>query len=146
VPGHRTITFQLAVPSTNSKPGRTFDEADGRSGDAVWALWLSTHYGPDTCRINHKRVERIWRLKGLKVPQKQSKRGRLWRNDDSCVRLRPDHRNHVWGYDFVMDNTNDGQPFRMRNLIDESTRECLAIQVGRKLKAGVVQECLTELF
>ena len=96
--------------------------------------------------VNHKRVERIWRLEGLKVPQKQPKRGRLWLNDGSCVRLRPDHRNHVWSYDFVMDTTDDGRPFRMLNVIDEYTRECLAIQVGRKLKAGDVQECLTELF
>jgi len=96
--------------------------------------------------VNHKRVERIWRLEGLKVPQKQPKRGRLWLNDGSCMRLRPDHRNHVWSYDFVMDTTDDGRPFRMLNVIDEYTRECLAIQVGRKLKAGDVQECLTELF
>jgi putative transposase len=96
--------------------------------------------------VNHKRVERIWRLEGLKVPQKQPKRGRLWLNDSSCVRLRPDHRNHVWSYDFVMDTTDDGRPFRMLNVIDEYTRECLAIQVGRKLKAGDAQECLTELF
>jgi putative transposase len=80
------------------------------------------------------------------VPQKQPKRGRLWLNDGSCVRLRPDHRNHVWSYDFVMDTTDDGRPFRMLNVIDEYTRECLGIQVGRKLKAGDVQECLTELF
>jgi putative transposase len=96
--------------------------------------------------INHKRVERIWRLEGLKVPQKQPKRGRLWLNDGSCLRLRPDHRNHVWSYDFVMDTTDDGRPFRMLNVIDEYTRECLAIQVERKLKAEDVQECLTELF
>ena len=96
--------------------------------------------------VNHKRVERIWRLEGLKVPQKQPKRGRLWLNDGSCIRLRPEYRNHVWSYDFVMDTTDDGRPFRMLNVIDEYTRECLAIQVGRKLKAGDVQECLTELF
>jgi putative transposase len=96
--------------------------------------------------VNHKKVERIWRLEGLKVPQKQPKRGRLWLNDGSCVRLRPDHRNHVWSYDFVMDTTDDGRPFRMLNVIDEYTRECLAIQVGRKLRSGDVQECLTELF
>jgi putative transposase len=97
-------------------------------------------------RVNHKKVERIWRLEGLKVPQKQPKRGRLWLNDGSCVRLRPEHPNHVWSYDFVMDTTEDGRPFRMLNVMDEYTRECLAIQVARKLKAGDVQECLTELF
>jgi putative transposase len=96
--------------------------------------------------INHKKVERIWRLEGLKVPQKQPKRGRLWLNDGSCIRLRPEHPNHVWSYDFVMDTTDDGRPFRMLNVIDEYTRECLAIRVGRKLRSGDVQECLTELF
>ena len=90
--------------------------------------------------VNHKRVERIWRLEGLKVPQKQPKRGRLWLNDGSCMRLRPDHRNHVWSYDFVMDTTDDGRPFRMLNVIDEYTRECLAIQVGRQLRSVDVQE------
>jgi putative transposase len=96
--------------------------------------------------VNHKKVERIWRLEGLKVPQKQPKRGRLWLNDGSCVRLRPQHPNHVWSYDFVMDTTDDGRPFRMLNVIDEYTRECLVIKIGRKLKSGDVEECLTELF
>lgn len=96
--------------------------------------------------INHKKVERIWRLEGLKVPQKQPKRGRLWLNDGSCIRLRPERPNHVWSYDFVMDTTDDGRPFRMLNVIDEYSRECLAIRVGRKLRSGDVQECLTELF
>ena len=64
-------------------------------------------------QVNHKRVERIWREEGLKVPKRQPKRGRLWLNDGSCVRLRPTHRNHVWSYDFVMDRTSDGRPIRM---------------------------------
>lgn len=96
--------------------------------------------------VNHKKVERIWRTEGLKVPQKQPKRGRLWLNDGSCNRLRPEHANHVWSYDFVMDATDDGRPFRMLNIIDEFTRECLAISVARSLKAGDVEACLTELF
>ncbi len=96
--------------------------------------------------VNHKKVERIWRLEGLKVPQKQPKRGRLWLNDGSCVRLRPEHPNHVWSYDFMLDTTDDGRPFRILNVIDEYTRECLAIRVARKLKKGDVEECLTELF
>lgn len=96
--------------------------------------------------VNHKKVERIWRLEGLKVPQRQPKRGRLWLNDGSCMRLRPERPNHVWSYDFVMDTTDDGRLFRMLNVIDEYTRECLAIRVGRKLRSGDVQECLTELF
>lgn len=94
-------------------------------------------------QVKHKRVERILRSEGLKVPQKQPKRGRLWLNDD---RLRPERANHGWSYDFVMDATDDGKPFRMFNVIDEFTRECLAIQVARNIKAGDVEACLTELF
>jgi putative transposase len=97
-------------------------------------------------RVNKKRVERIWRQEGLKVPQKQPKRGRLWLNDGSCIRLRPEHPNHVWSYDFVEDRTHDGRKFRMLNIIDEFTRECLAIRVSRKLKAVDVIEVLSDLF
>jgi transposase InsO family protein len=96
--------------------------------------------------VNHKRVERIWRREGLKVPQKQPKRGRLWLNDGSCIRLRPERANHVWSYDFVMAATDEGRSFRMLNVIDEYTRECLAIQIARSLKVGDVEACLTELF
>src|SRR5215470_16977641 len=85
--------------------------------------------------INDKRVERIWRREGLKVPNKQPKRGRLWLADGSCIRLRPQHRNHAWSYDFVEDRTHDGRRYRMLNVIDEFTHECLAIRVARKLKA-----------
>ena len=84
--------------------------------------------------VNAKRVERIWRREGLKVPQKQPKRGRLWLNDGSCIRLRPEHPDHVWSYDFVEGRTHDGRKFRMLNIIDEFTRECLAIRVKRKRK------------
>lgn len=97
-------------------------------------------------RVNVKRVERIWRQEGLKVPQKQPKRGRLWLNDGSCVRLRPLHRDHVWSYDFVADRTKDGRPLKMLTLIDEYTRESLAIPVARRLVADDVIECLTDLF
>lgn len=97
-------------------------------------------------QVNHKRVERIWRQEGLKVPQKQPKRGRLWLNDGSCIRLRAEYPRHVWSYDFVADRTHDGRGFRILNIIDEYTRECLAIRVGRSLKTEDVQACLTELF
>lgn len=96
--------------------------------------------------VNHKRVERIWRREGLKVPQRQPKRGRLWLNDGSCVRLRAEYPRHVWSYDFVCDRTHDGRAYRTLNIIDEYTRECLAIQVGRSLKTEDVQACLTKLF
>ncbi len=96
--------------------------------------------------VNAKRVERIWRREGLKVPQKQPKRGRLWLNDGSCVRLRPERQNHVWSYDFVEDRTHDRRKFRMLNVIDEFTRECLAIRVARKLKTTDVIDVLSDLF
>lgn len=96
--------------------------------------------------VNHKRVERIWRQQGLKVPQKQPKRGRLYLNDGSCIRLRPTHRNHVWSYDFVMDRTHDTRSYRMLTVIDEYTHECLAIHVKRKLNSSDVLECLADLF
>jgi len=96
--------------------------------------------------VNAKRVERIWRREGLKVPQRQPKRGRLWFNDGSCVRLRPQYSGHVWSYDFVMDRTHDGKAFRMLTVIDEYSRQCLAIHVQRKLKSDDVLAVLTELF
>ncbi|WP_235524091.1 IS3 family transposase, partial [Sphingomonas sp. Leaf33] len=96
--------------------------------------------------VNDKRVERIWRREGLKVPAKQPKRGRIWDNDGSCVRLRPEHRNHVWSYDFVEARTHDGRKIRMLNVVDEFTHECLAIRVARKLKAIDVIDVLSDLF
>ena len=97
-------------------------------------------------RCNHKRVERIWRREGLKVPARQPKRGRLWLNDGSCVRLRPERANHVWAYDFVEDRTRDGRKLRLLNVVDEFTRECLAIRVGRKLGSADVIDVLADLF
>jgi putative transposase len=96
--------------------------------------------------VNDKRVERIWRREGLKVPAKQPKRGRLWLANGSCVRLRPEHRNHVWSYDFVEDRTHDGRKYRMLNVIDEFTHECIAIRVSRRLKAIDVIDVLSDLF
>lgn len=96
--------------------------------------------------VNDKRVERIWRQEGLKVPAKQPKRGRLWLADGSCIRLRPEHRNHVWSYDFVEDRTHDGRKYRMLNVIDEFTHEYIAIRVARKLKAVDVIDVLSDLF
>ncbi len=97
-------------------------------------------------RVNHKRVERIWRQEGLKVPQKQPRRGRLWLNDGSCVRLRPRHENHVWSYDFVADRTQGGRVYRILNIMDEYSRECLASVAERKTTASDVIGCLAELF
>ena len=96
--------------------------------------------------VNHKRVERIWRQEGLKVPMKQPKRRRLWLNDGSCVRRRAEYRNHVWSYDFVMDRTHDGRAIRMLTIVDEYTRECLAIDVARRHNSQDVLYRLGELF
>jgi transposase InsO family protein len=96
--------------------------------------------------VNPKRVHRLWRREGLKVPQKQPKRGRLWLNDGSCMRLRACWRNHVWSYDFVEARTHDGRKFRMLCLIDEYTREALAIRVKRKLNSTDVLETLADVM
>ena len=92
--------------------------------------------------VGKDRVQRIWRREGLKVPQKQRPRGRLWFNDGSCIRLRPERPNHVWSYDFVSARTHDGRTIRMLTLIDEFTRECLAIRVARRLGRYEVIEAL----
>jgi putative transposase len=97
-------------------------------------------------RVNKKRVERIWRREGLKVPVRRPKRGRLWLNDGSCVRLRPEYPNHVWAYDFVADRTYEGKAFRMLTIIDEFTRECLAIVVGRRINSHDVLYTLADLL
>ena len=96
--------------------------------------------------VNDKRVERIWRCEGLKVPTKQPKRGRLWLNDGSCVRLRAEHPNHVWSYDFVEDRTHEEKKYRMLNVVDEFTRECLSIRVNRRLNSTDVIDVLSDLF
>ncbi len=97
-------------------------------------------------RVNAKRVQRIWRREGLKVPRKQPKRSRLWLNDGSCIRLRPQWKNHVWSYDFVEDRTHDNRKIRMLTIIDEFTRESLAILVARYLRSDDVLDKLAELF
>jgi transposase InsO family protein len=97
-------------------------------------------------QVNHKRVERIWRKEGLKVPKKQPKRGRLWLNDGSCIRLRPEYKDHVWSYDFMIDRTADGRAFKILNIIDEYTRECLASLTNHKIRNQDVIDLLFHLF
>jgi len=121
-------------------------------------VWMASEYGRYGYRritailraegwwVNHKRVERIWRQEGLKVAAKQRKRRRLWLGDGLCIRLRPTHRNHVWSFRLVMDRTADGRAFRMLTIVDEYTRECLAIHVSRKLTSEDVLERLSDLF
>lgn len=97
-------------------------------------------------QVGKDRVQRIWRREGLKVPAKQHPRGRLWLNDGSCVRLRPERPNHVWSYDFVRGMTHDGRTLRMLTLIDEYTRECLGIRVARRLGSYEVIETLADVM
>ena len=97
-------------------------------------------------QVNNKRVERIWRQEGLKIPKRQPKRGRLWLNDGSCIRLRPEHKDHVWSYDFMVDRTSDGRAFRILTIIDEYTRECLGILVDRRITSQDVIDRLFQLF
>ena len=97
-------------------------------------------------RVGTDRVQRIWRREGLKVPRKQPKRGRLWLNDGSCIRLRPERRNHVWSYDFVEAQTHDGRKVRLMTLIDEFTRECLAIRVARRINSLGVIETMADVM
>jgi len=92
--------------------------------------------------VNHKRVERIWKQEGLKVPKKQPKKRRLWLNDGSCIRLRPERKDHLWSYDFVSVRTTDGRALRILVIIDEYTRECLSLHVARSIKSQDVLEQL----
>ena len=114
----------------------------GRCGYGRIAALLRRSYW----MVNHKRVERIWRRKGLKVPVRQPRRGRLWLNDGSCVRLRPERKNHVSTYDFVQIRTWDGRAVRLLTVVDENTRECLAIRAGRIIRSSDVIETLVGLM
>lgn len=140
--------------STRRKAPTLLDDEAALTADIIALACRYGRYGyrrittllqGDGWRVNHKRVE-IWRREGLKVPAKQPKRGRLWLNDGSCIRLRPERPNHVWSYDFVADRTHDGRAFRMLCIIDEFSRESLAIRVTRKLKATDVIDALSDLF
>ena len=137
-----------------------YNSSDGGEEERLAAqiIELATRYGrygyrritamlrQEGWQVNHKRVERIWRREGLKVPQKQPKRGRLWLNDGSCIRLRPEHKDHVWSYDFMMARTADGRSFRILAILDEYTRECLAILVKRRISSQDVIDQLFHLF
>lgn len=97
-------------------------------------------------QVGKDRVQCIWRREGLKVPAKQRPRGRLWLEDGSCVRLRPERANHVWSYDFVSAMTHDGRTLRILTLIDEYTRECLALRVARRLNSLEVIDTLADVM
>ncbi|NBP86679.1 MAG: IS3 family transposase [Mycobacteriaceae bacterium] len=141
--------------STQRKPVRGRDDEAALTADIVELAKTYGRYGYRRVTallrhagwsVNAKRVQRIWRREGLKVPQKQPKRGRLWLNDGSCVRLRAERPGHVWSYDFVEDRTHDGRKFRMLCLIDEFTHEALAIRVKRRLNSTDVLETLADVM
>lgn len=120
----------------------TLSEKNPRYGyRRVWALLRR-----DGWRVNKKRVHRLWREAGLKVPQKQRKRRRLGVGENGCTRRRAEHPDHVWSYDFVMDQTEDGRRLKMLVVVDEYTRECLRIEVERSITAEDVVSSLAPLF
>lgn len=141
--------------TTIRHPGRCAGDEERLRSDIIRLSSLYGRYGYrritamlhiEGWQVNHKRVERIWCQEGLKVPQKQPKRGRLYLNDGSCIRLRPLYQNHVWSYDFVADKLAHGKGIRMLTVIDEYTRECLAIRVAYSLKSDDVLDVLSDLF
>ncbi|MGP8105920.1 MAG: IS3 family transposase [Desulfobaccales bacterium] len=152
----RRVCGVLGQPRVTQRYRAT--EPDDEVGLTAAIIGYATQYGrygyrrilaflrSDGWLVNHKRMERIWRQEGLKVPQEQPKRSRLWLTDGSCVRLRPCWPNHVWSYDLVMARTHDGKVFRMLTIIDEYTRKCLAIEVSRRFDADAVLCRLMELF
>jgi transposase InsO family protein len=137
------------------KPVKRADDEESLTKDIIR---LATRYGRygykritallriEGWRVNHKRVERIWRQEGLKVPSRHKKRGRLYLNDGSLMRLRPCWKNHVWAYDFVADRLSCGTKIRFLTVVDEYTRECLALRVDYRLGADDVMAVLTDLF
>lgn len=152
----RRVCKVLEQPRSTQRRQHRFSQEEVQLTDRI--LQLATKYGrygyrritamlhEEGWKVNHKRVERLWRQEGLKVPKRQPKRGRLWLNDGSCVRLRPEHRNHVWSYDFMSARTRDGRPIRIFTMIDEYTRECLATDVRRKFCSENIIERLSDLF
>jgi putative transposase len=141
--------------STQRRRPKVRDDEDALTGRIIQLATCYGRYGyrrvtallrREGWRVNHKRVERIWRTEGLKVPGKQPKRGRLWLNDGSCIRLRPTHKDHVWSYDFIFDRTRDGRALKILTVIDEYTRECLALRAERSMRSEEVLEVLDDLF
>lgn len=107
----------------------------------IWALLRKEGW-----EVNRKRVYRLWRREGLKVPRTRRKKRHLGRSENGCVRRRAEHKDHVWAWDFIHDHTSDGRPLKLLSIVDEYTRECLALEVGRGMTAEQVVEVLAELF
>lgn len=134
LPNHEQEKLECRVVQLASEYGRYgYRQVTGLLNNEGWAV------GKD-------RVFSIWQREGLKVPQKQPKRSRLWLADGSCIRLRPEFKNHVWSYDFVSDQTHDGRKFKILNIIDEFSRECLASYVARRIRSQDVILVIADLF
>ena len=155
VPERRACRVLGQARTTQRRPLRVRDDETRLTQEI---LSLATRYGRygyrrvtallrrQGWRVNVKRVQRIWRREGLRVPVKQPKRARLWLNDGSCIRLRPEHKDHVWSYDFVHARTHDGRPLKLLTVLDEFSRECLEIRVERRMRSEQVLETLAQLF
>jgi putative transposase len=135
---------QRQVPKTKEEEGRLVSRMlelvrqHPRYGyRRIWALLRREGW-----RVNRKRVHRLWRQQGLKVPRRQRKKRRLGSSANSCVRRPAEHKGHVWAWDFLHDRTTDGGPLKWFTLVDEYTRECLALEVRRGMTAGAVTEVL----
>ena len=135
----------MGQPLSTQRHIRKVPEDEGRLTERI--IDLASQYGRygyrritallrnEGWQVNHKRVGRIWRQEGLKVPKKQPKRGRLWLTDGSCIRLHPEKKDHVWSYDFAMIRTTNGRSIRMLVILDEYTRECLSLLVARMIRS-----------
>jgi len=140
-----TQRLHTLIPSEESRLVARIIELATRYGRYGYRR-ITALLNEESWQVNHKKVERIWRREGLKVPKKQPKRGRVWLNDGSCIRLRPEHKDHVWSYDFMIARTADGRAFKILTIIDEYTRECLAILVERRITSEDVIDQLFNLF
>ncbi len=147
--GTRTTSLEATEDAAGPRGCRTADDRYYRTRPAVRPLWLSQDGGapaPGGWSVSDGRVERVWRREGLEVPARQPKRGCLSLTGGSFIRPRLERPNYVWSYDFVEDRTHDGRKYRMLNVIDEFTHECLAIRVSRKLKGVDVIDVLSDMF
>lgn len=100
----------------------------------------------DGWRVNRKRVHRLWKQEGFKVPGKQHKKRRLGSSTNGIARRRSGHKDHVWCVDFIHDRDAADRPLKWLSVVDEFTRECVALEVARSITARGVAEVLIDLF
>ena len=147
--GDWSVAFEPALPAAGGRGGEAVGPGDAGIGGQASAVRLSPDLGEAAearMAVNRKRVYRLWRQEGLKVPQKQHKKRRLGHSGNSCVRRKAEHKDHVWTWDFIHDRTTDGRPLKWLAIMDEYTRECLALEVDRSMTAERVIDVLAELF